>query len=138
MEGDLSKLADSLTRAAKSADSLKKRMVNAAALVYERGTRTKMEQMKMRDTGTLIASVRAGSVRFSDAGAFTEVYARGKRTDARHRKGARNETISFVLEHGKGKGRPRPHIYAAAKEYRQEAFEAAQAEMEQALKEAGL
>lgn len=93
--------------------------------IYVEETKKAIRRMNLYRTGALSASVKRGPVIRVPGGRIVEVWPQGIRTDAKHPKGERNETIAFVNIHGRKYrtvkqmkwGRPEEKRYAAKNGY---------------------
>ena len=73
-----------------------KEALEGACEVAQAAVAKQIQAFDVIDKGTLLKAVK-GEIK----GYSAEIYPQKKRTDEKHRKGERNETIAFVNEHGR-------------------------------------
>lgn len=101
VNGSFDDLVRELRRKQQNAPAALKKAVNAAGDVLVREITKSIVAEGVKDTGTLLQSVKKGTAKVEGMGYTLEAWPQGTRKDKHHKKGERNETIGFVNEHGR-------------------------------------
>lgn len=107
-------LAGQLLKADKKVPGLISQATEDVAKIYEEETKKEIRRIPLYDSGALALSIKRGPIMAIARGRRVEVWPQGNRRDKKHPKGERNETIGFVLIHGRpGKYKGRDYLTAA-------------------------
>lgn len=110
-------LAKQLKDAEKKIPGIMDKAIKRAAQCYVQETKKVMARMDVHDSGELERAVKPGVMRRLPDGRSIEVWPQGNRYDKKHPRGERNETIAFVIVHGRpGKFAGRNYLLAAEME----------------------
>lgn len=101
INGSFDDLVRALRQKRQNAPAVLKKAVNAAGDVLVREITKSIVAEGVKDTGTLVESVKKGPAKVEGMGYTLEAWPQGTRRDKYHKKGERNETIGFVNEHGR-------------------------------------